>query len=315
MQGSRAVEAALNTGDLLTNPADPRRIKAALPANHPGRRVRESIRVNQRQAKPIAPYLGGKRNLAQRVCRIIDANEHTTYAEPFVGMGGIFLRRRYPAKSEYINDLNGEVYTLFRVLQEHYVAFLDLLRFQITTQQNFNRLLQVDPDTLTDLQRAARFLYLQRCAFGGKVTGRSFGVSADRPARFNLTTLEPDLEALHSRLSGVTVMRLDFGSFIQRIDRSETLFYLDPPYWGSEEDYGRGSFSRERFGELADQLSGIRGRFLLSINDVPEIREMFSWAHQSPVRTSYSVARAGRGATASELLISNFYPGGESSLA
>lgn len=149
--------------------------------------------------RPIAPWLGGKRSLAKRICAIIDATPHETYAEPFVGMGGIFLRRTRRPRAELINDRQRDVYNLFRVLQEHYVAFLDLLRFQITTQANFNRLIDVDPETLTDMQRAARFLYLQRCAFGGKISGRNFGLAVERPGRFNLTTLEPDLEALHSR--------------------------------------------------------------------------------------------------------------------
>ncbi|MGD9862540.1 MAG: DNA adenine methylase, partial [Pseudodonghicola sp.] len=155
------------------------------------------------KTNPIAPYLGGKRNLARRICSIIDATDHQTYAEPFVGMGGIFLRRRARPRAEFINDAGRDVYNLFRVLQEHYVAFLDLLRFQITTQANFNRLVDLNPQTLTDMQRAARFLYLQRTAFGGKVSGHNFGISTERPARFNITTLEPDLEALHKRLSGV----------------------------------------------------------------------------------------------------------------
>ena len=117
-------------------------------------------------ARPVAPWMGGKRNLATRICAIIDADDHATYAEPFVGMGGIFLRRKRLAKAEFINDFGRDVYTLFRVLQDHYVAFLDLLRFQITTQANFHRLATVDPATLTDLQRSARFLFLQRCAAG-----------------------------------------------------------------------------------------------------------------------------------------------------
>ena len=87
--------------------------------------------------RPIAPWLGGKRNLAKRLCAIIDRDSHDTYAEPFVGMGGIFLRRSRRPRSEFINDRGREVYTRFRVLQEHCVAFLDLLRFQITTQANF----------------------------------------------------------------------------------------------------------------------------------------------------------------------------------
>nr|WP_299370857.1 DNA adenine methylase [uncultured Tateyamaria sp.] len=256
---------------------------------------------------PIAPWLGGKRNLAKRICAIIDQDKHDTYAEPFVGMGGIFLRRKSAAKSELINDKHREIYTLFRVLQEHYVAFLDLLRFQITTQANFARLVATDPNTLTDMQRAARFLYLQRCSFGGKVTGQTFGLSPDRSARFNLTTLERDLEALHTRLAGVTVMNIDCAEFISRVDRKTALFYLDPPYWGHESDYGPDVFDRDRFEQLAQLLSGMNGRFLLSINDVPEIRALFAWAEVHEVQTTYTAGLTdqSRGKRA-ELLIGNF---------
>lgn len=254
---------------------------------------------------PIAPWLGGKRNLAKRICAIIDADHHTTYAEPFVGMGGIFLRRTSRPRAEFINDAQRDVYNLFRVLQEHYVAFLDLLRFQITTQANFNRLVAVDPDTLTDMQRAARFLYLQRCAFGGKVSGRNFGLSVDRPGRFNLTTLEADLEALHSRLSGVTVMCLDFAEFIRRVDHPGALFYLDPPYWGCEGDYGKTLFTRARFEEMADLLGRLKGRFILSLNDVPEVREIFGQFTIEEVTTTYSIAAGAAQGGRKELLIRN----------
>lgn len=94
-----------------------------------------------------------------------------------------------------------------------------------------------DPETLTDMQRAARFLHLQRLVFGGKISGRNVGLSTDRPAHFNLTTLEPDLEALHSRLSGVTITCLDFADFIRRVDRPDAIFYLDPPYWGGDPSF------------------------------------------------------------------------------
>jgi DNA adenine methylase len=261
---------------------------------------------SERTASPVAAWIGGKRSLAKRICALIDADQHTTYAEPFVGMGGIFLRRRRPARAEFINDAGRDVYNLFRVLQEHYVAFLDLLRFQITTQANFERLVAVDPMSLTDLQRAARFLYLQRLAFGGKVSGRNFGVSAARPARFNLTTLEPDLEALHSRLSGVTVTCMDFAAFIARVDRPDTLFYLDPPYWGCEGGYGRELFSRERFEEMAAVLAGLQGRFILSLNDVPGVRETFGQFLLHPVRTTYTFAKGPAQSDRAELLIANF---------
>lgn len=262
-----------------------------------------SNKVSIHAVNPIAPWLGGKRNLAKRICAMIDADEHTTYAEPCVGMGGIFLRRTSRPRAEFINDAQRDVYNLFRVLQEHYVAFLDLLRFQITTQANFNRLVGVDPATLTDMQRAARFLYLQRLAFGGKVSGRNFGLATERPARFNLTTLESDLEALHSRLSGVTVTCLDFAEFIQRVDHKGALFYLDPPYWGCENDYGKLLFSRDRFEEMAALLARLKGRFILSLNDVPEVREIFGRFTIEEVTTTYTIAGKGAQPERREVLI------------
>lgn len=259
---------------------------------------------------PVAPWLGGKRNLAKRICAILDDTPCQVYAEPFVGMGGIFLRRTARPKAEVINDRGRDIANLFRILQRHYPQFLDTLRFQLTTRSEFERLVSTNPDTLTDLERAARFLYLQRTAFGGKVSGRNFGVDKTRPARFNLTTLEPMLEDLHARLSGVVIECLDWAEFIPRYDADAALFYLDPPYWGCEDDYGKQMFERADFARLAALLGQIKGRFLLSINDVPEIRGIFSGFHIAEVRTSYSISAKGDAAGArAELLISNWRPG------
>jgi DNA adenine methylase len=256
---------------------------------------------------PIAPWIGGKRNLAQRITALLDATPHSTYAEPFVGMGGIFLRRRMRAKAEVINDRGRDIANLFRLLQRHYPQFLEVLRFQLTTRTEFLRLVDTNPDTLTDLERAARFLYLQRTAFGGKVSGRNFGVSKDRPARFNLTTLEPMLEDLHTRLAGVVIECLDWAEFIPRYDGPGTLFYLDPPYWGCEGDYGRHMFERSDFAALAAGLRAIKGRFVLSINDVPEVRAIFAGFAMAEVTTSYTIGNhADRSPTRAELIISNF---------
>ena len=143
---------------------------------------------------PAAPYQGGKRGLAKRLIERIETIDHQCYAEPFVGMGGVFLRRRVKPKLEVINDINRAIATLFRVLQRHYCAFVELLDFTLTSRAEFERLQGTDPETLTDLERAARFLYLQLTTFGGKVKGRTFGVSRDRPARFNTTQLVPRLK-------------------------------------------------------------------------------------------------------------------------
>ncbi|KQM79367.1 DNA methyltransferase [Sphingomonas sp. Leaf22] len=261
--------------------------------------------TNVRPVAPAAGYIGGKRNLASRLVPLLDRVEHDGYAEPFVGMGGIFLRRRSRPKAEFINDVSGDVATFFRVLQRHYAYFLDMLRFRIASRVEFERLRAQPPETLTDLERAVRFLYLQRLAFGGRVEGRSFGVDRTLGARFNVTKLEPMLADIHERLAGVVIEQLGYADFIRRYDRTGMLFYLDPPYWGCETDYGEGVFGRDDFAALADQLAGIEGRFVLSINDTAGARSVFAAFDQTVLPVTYTVG-AGAAKKVRELVVANF---------
>jgi DNA adenine methylase len=254
-------------------------------------------------ADPPAPWIGGKRHLARRICAILAATAHDAYAEPFVGMGGVFLRRAQRPRVEVINDASGDVVNLFRVLQRHDRALLRELRWRPAMRVEFDRLKGARIQDLTDIERAARFLYLQRLAYAGKVAGRTFGVDPTQPMAFDLARLEPRLERIHQRLGGVIIEHLDWADFLPRYDRPGTLFYLDPPYWGSEGDYGSGLFARADFERLAQALEGLQGRFLLSINDVPETRTAFAWADLLPVETRYSIGDAERGAAVPELLI------------
>lgn len=253
-------------------------------------------------ARPVAAWLGGKRTLAPRIAGLIAATPHTLYAEPFVGMGGVFFKRRQAPRAEVINDRNGDVANLFRILQRHYPQFMDTLKFQITSRREFERLKASDPTTLTDLERAARFLYLQRLAFGGKTRSPTFGVDYERGSRFNLTKLAPLLEDAHERLAGVTIENLDWLPFIDRYDRPGTLFYLDPPYWGCEDDYGKLLFGRDQFAAIAERLGRIRGSFIMSINDVPEIRELFGRFDMIEVELNYTIA-TGKGVPTKELIL------------
>jgi DNA adenine methylase len=259
-----------------------------------------------RPLSPLAPYIGGKKQLSGLIIERIEAIPHDTYAEAFLGMGGVFLRRRRAPRAEVVNDWSRDVSNFFRVLQRHYVAFLDMMKFDLTVRSEFDRLVAVDPETLTDLERAARFLYLQRVAYGGKVTGRTFGVSAGEPGSFNVIRLGPLLEAVHERLAGVVIERLICSNFIERYDTPATLFYLDPPYWNSEDDYGAGMFPKGEFGRLARQLAGIKGKFILSLNDVEAVRNIFAGFHFEAVELTYGISGATAGQTpAKEVLISN----------
>jgi DNA adenine methylase len=141
-----------------------------------------------------------------------------------------------------------------------------------------------------DRPRARRpVLYLQRLAFGGKVAGRSFRVDSAGSSRFDITKLGPVLEAIHERLAGVSIECLPWPEFLERYDSPSTLFYLDPPYWGSEDDYGSGVFRRPDFIKLAAHLSSIAGRFVLSVNDVPETRKIFERFLIEQLQTRYTV--------------------------
>lgn len=251
---------------------------------------------------PIAPYVGGKSRLARRITDRIAAVPHSLYAEPFFGMGGVFFRRASRPGCEVINDISEDVVTLFRILQRHYQSFLDELKWRLSSRAEFARLTSAEPAALTDLERAARFLYLQRSGFGGKVVGRTYGVDYQNGARFNLTKLVPMLEDAHERLAGVIIERLPYAEFLTRYDRPGALFYLDPPYFGTEHYYGPGVFSAGDYEVLRGLLSGLKGRWIMSINDHPETRRIFAGCDIEEARLNYGV---GGGQTpARELIIS-----------
>ena len=260
-------------------------------------------------AEPIAPWFGGKKHLARAIIERIDRIPHRCYAEPFVGMGGVFLRRARKPKSEVINDRNSEIVNLFRALREHPGELARQFRWTLSSREEFRRLVAVEPETLTDIQRAARFAYLQRLSFGGKpahdLTPGQMGSSAPHhPARLRAGRMQRLIAAAHERLQGVHVECLDWDVFLGRYDRPFTLFYIDPPYWGHENDYGKGIFARSDFARMAELLRTIKGRFILSLNDRPEVRELFGKFQIETVSTRYSAnARATR--RVSELLIGN----------
>lgn len=256
-------------------------------------------------ARPPAPYIGGKRNLAKRLCALIDATPHRAYVEPFVGMGGIFLRRPRAAAVEVINDLSGDVANLFRIVRRHYQPLVDEMSDLVASRAEFDRMKRVDPTTLTDIERAVRFLYLQRLTFGGRVDGRTFGVRKDQSSRFDLARLRADLRALSARLQPVTIEQLPYQQVLARYDDPRTLFYLDPPY-DQTEGYGI-DFGRSDYVAMAEQLATIRGQFILSINATDFIRETFAGFAIEEVTTTWTLATAatGGGQKVTELIIRN----------
>ena len=96
---------------------------------------------------------------------------------------------------------------------------------------------------------------------------------------------------------------LPWREFIDQYDRPGMLFYLDPPYYGIESLYGETTLRRAEFAEIADRLAALKGRFILSLNDRPETREIFARFAIESVPTNYSLQH-GNKKSVTEILVS-----------
>ncbi|MBD8165696.1 MULTISPECIES: DNA adenine methylase [Enterobacterales] len=250
------------------------------------------------QSLPIVPWIGGKRRLAKHILPLFPA--HTCYVEPFSGAAALYFLK-IPSKTEVINDINGELVNLYRVVKHHLEEFVRQFKWALVSRQIYKWLQDTPEETLTDIQRAARFYYLQKQAFGGKVADHTFGTSTTSAPRFNLLRIEEELSMAHLRLSRTLIEHLDWHKCIERYDRPHTLFYCDPPYWGTE-GYGV-EFGLENYDHMADLARSIKGKMIISVNDIPEMRQVFNGLNIHSVEINYSLA--GKGTPRRELIVSN----------
>ncbi|SFU31732.1 DNA adenine methylase [Paenacidovorax caeni] len=254
------------------------------------------------QLKSPLAWLGGKSRLADRIIERMP--DRQTYCEVFAGAAWVLFKKP-ESKVEIINDINSELTNLYRCVKYHLGELVAQFRWMLVSRDEFDRFLKTPADTLTDIQRAARFFYLAKSSFGARIVRPTYGISATGAPRLNLLRIEEDLSEAHLRLARVFIENKPYDQVIQRFDKPGTLFYVDPPYWDCEGDYGEGLFSREDFGRLAGLLDGLKGRFILSLNDTPGVRETFANFHIEAVKTRYSISGAKK-QEAAEVLISNF---------
>lgn len=247
---------------------------------------------------PIIPWPGSKRRLAPQLLSLFP--NHICYCEPFAGAAAMLFAKE-PSKAEVINDINGDLVNLYRVVQHHLDELIRQFRWALTSRQMWDWVKASPPATLTDVQRAARFYYLQRNAFGGKVSGQTFGTSTTSPARLNLLRMEEDLSEAHLRLARVTIEHLAWQDVMTRYDRVDTFFFLDPPYWQTE-GYGV-EFGWDQYEALASLMATLKGKALLTINDHPDIRKLFSGFPRSTLKTSYTIGGNAKPKSATELAI------------
>ena len=248
---------------------------------------------------PLA-YIGGKNRLAKEIIEIFP--EHTTYVEAFAG-GAQVLFHKSPSKVEILNDLDGEIVNFFRICQQHHGELVRYMENMLVSRKWYGLLKATDPATLTDIQRAARHFFLLKNSFGGMVVNQNYHLNVVQPPGFNLNRLPTLIGETHQRLARVQIECLPYEKILKNYDRPETLFYLDPPYFGRS--LYRYNLSADDFTKMAERLANLQGKFVLSLNDLPEVRKIFRQFKIQGIDLAYS-AQPSSGRRYKELLITNF---------
>lgn len=253
--------------------------------------------------KPLIPWPGGKSRLASTLLPMFP--EHTCYVEPFAGAAALLFARPEPARCEVINDINGELVRMYRCVAHHLDEFVRQFRWALSSREMFRWAQLQDVETLTDIQRGARFFYLQQLAFGGRVAGQTFGYSTTAAPGLNLLRVEEALSAAHLRLSRVTIEQQPWQAIFDRYDRPHSFFFCDPPYWDTM-GYGV-EFGLPEYEALAERMRSVAGKVLLTVNDHPKMREVFAGFRRTRATIRYSVGnRTGKPKTSGELILRNW---------
>lgn len=214
-------------------------------------------------------WVGGKNRLKKHIIPLIPEDTER-YIEVFGGAGWVlFGKEQHPKQMEIFNDIDGNLINLYRQIKFN----CDELQKEVDWLQSrelFNEYrYQIENNIqLTDLQRAARYLYIIKCSFGSTKT--SFA-TAPKSVN-NIISKLPDYQ---KRLSKVIIENRDFEQLIKTYDRPKALFYLDPPYVDTEKYYTAFDFKISDHKRLNSVLRSIKGRFILSYNDCELIREMY----------------------------------------
>lgn len=270
-------------------------------------------------AYPFVKWAGGKRQLLAAILGHLPSSIKTYY-EPFVGGGAVFfhLSREGAYDRAVLSDTNPDLANVYRVLShpEKTDAIIDLLSTYIYDREFYLEIRAKVPSDLTDVEAAARMLYLNRVGFNGLYRVNKKGLFNVPFGRYTNPTIcnEANLREVSKVLSGVTFTQADFELACQAAQPGDVV-YLDPPYLplsatSAFTEYTAGGFGVQEHHRLARQFAELadRGVFaLLSNSDCPLVWDMYSKfpVYQVPAKRSINSKGTSRGHVG-ELLIRTF---------
>ncbi len=226
--------------------------------------------------KSFIPWIGGKSQLCKTVFSYFPNQKPDRYIEVFGGGGSVLLCQEKHAPLEVFNDIDGHLINLYRCVQHHCSELQRELRLggeQLPPNSRelfFDYLEQLNMRGLTDIQRAARYFYVIRISYGAD--RRTFGCS-----KKSLLSAIDRLPEIQDRLKDVVIENRDFEALVKTYDRQNALFYFDPPYFNAEKYYD--GFSADDHKRLHNSIAHLKGQFVLSYNDHPEIRLLYRDFH------------------------------------
>lgn len=284
-------------------------------------------------AKPFFKWAGGKRKQAKRIADMLlgawqvddargTAGDVDTYVEPFLGAGAVFFeianREISSLKRVVLADVNVELIAAMRAVQTSALALMTHMqdeRFQ-NDEAAFKKIRTLDPANLTVIEKAARFLYLNKTCFNGLYRTNAkgtfnvpFGKTKTSPPFYD----EAVFTAARARLRGVYLFTQDFVKTFEEVT-NKTAIYCDPPYVPVSKTASFTGYSADGFGEEHQEklaryaLRAVKGgaRVVLSNADVPLVRKLYpaQWFSFEEVKAPRAINSKGalRG-DVSELLI------------
>lgn len=249
--------------------------------------------------KPPICRMGGKSKLRKTIIEMIP--EHTCYVELFFGAGWVYFGKE-PSKVEVINDIDKELINLFKMIKYHAPEVERLLQYEFSGRDIFEEYKNYTVEYLTEIHRAIRFLYLITQSFAG--IGGTYGYGTNTKPSPQIFYKDVLVE-LKNRLRNTYVENLDFSKIIDKYDRDYSFFFCDPPYYNTA-GYGN-TFGKEEHLILRDKLKNLKGKFLLTINDDPEVREWYKDFNIKEVQVNYSVSKQQEARKKyAELIITNY---------
>ena len=248
-------------------------------------------------------WIGGKKALRDEIISRFPT-DYKRYIEVFGG-GGWVLFHKVPGNDfEVYNDRNPNLANLYRCVRDHPDELISELTYALNSRTDFDYIRKVmkTPTEIPDVKRAAYFYQLIRYSYAS-------GLDSYASQPHSMWNNFPLITNACARLQKVVIENKDFEKLIYQYDRPESFFYCDPPYFETEDYYEDVGFTKDDHIRLADRLSSIEGKYLLSYNDCPEIRELYESRGariESISRLSNIAQRYESGKQYDELIISNY---------